>query len=104
MSCCRSRWRRGRNTRWRFEYEGNKVIHDEGGGNFAVAARGHPGIPTSTLFCDHATYDLKFRFPKQYTLVSVGKTNQRSQRRRRDGFGLEIRRADRRRGIQLREY
>ncbi len=53
----------------RFEYEGNKVIRGEGGGNFSVGARSswYPNVPS------HATYDLKFHVPKQYTLVSVGK-------------------------------
>jgi hypothetical protein len=55
-----------------FEYEGNKVIRDEGGGNFAVLARSS-WYPNVNSFLDHATYDLKFRVPKRYTLVSVGK-------------------------------
>jgi hypothetical protein len=55
-----------------FEYEGNKVIRDEGGGNFSVGARSS-WYPNVNSFLDHATYDLKFRFPKRFTLVSVGK-------------------------------
>ncbi len=55
-----------------FEYEGSKVIRDEGGGNFSVVAR-TSWYPNVNSFLDHATYDLKFRAPKQFTLVSVGK-------------------------------
>jgi hypothetical protein len=56
----------------RFEYEGSKVIRGEGGGNFSVVARSS-WYPNVNSFLDHATYDLKFHVPKQYTLVSVGK-------------------------------
>jgi hypothetical protein len=56
----------------KFEYEGNKVIQDEGGGNFTVMARSS-WYPNVNSFLDHATYDLKFRVPKRFTLVSVGK-------------------------------
>jgi hypothetical protein len=62
----------GKKYMLRFEYEGNKVIRDEGGGNFSVVAR-ESWYPNVNAFLDHATYDLKFHFPKQYTLVSVGK-------------------------------
>ena len=60
----------GKNYRLNFEYEGNKVIQDEGGGNFSVGARSS-WYPNVNSFLDHATYDLKFRIPKRYTLVSV---------------------------------
>ena len=62
----------GRKYMLSFEYEGNKVIQDEGGGNFSVGARSS-WYPNVNAFLDHATYDLKFRVPKRYTLVSVGK-------------------------------
>jgi hypothetical protein len=62
----------GKKYSLKFEYEGNKVIHDEGGGNFSVVAR-ESWYPNVNTFLDHATYDLKFRVPKRYTLVSVGK-------------------------------
>jgi hypothetical protein len=55
-----------------FEYDGSKVIRDEGGGNFSVEAR-ESWYPNVNSFLDHATYDLTFRVPKKYTLVSVGK-------------------------------
>jgi aminopeptidase N len=62
----------GKKYSLRFEYEGNKVIRSEGGGNFSVGARSS-WYPNVNSFHDHATYDLKFRVPKQFTLVSVGK-------------------------------
>ena len=56
----------------RIEYTGDKVIHKEGGGNFSVGAR-ESWYPNVNTFRDHAAYDLTFRVPKKYTLVSVGK-------------------------------
>lgn len=61
----------GKKYSLKFEYEGNKVIQDEGGGNFSVGARSS-WYPNVNSFLDHATYDLKFRVPKRYTMVSVG--------------------------------
>jgi Carboxypeptidase regulatory-like domain/Peptidase family M1 domain len=54
------------------EYQGNKVVRDEGGGNFAVGAR-TSWYPSVNAFNDRATFDLTFKVPKQYTLVGVGK-------------------------------
>jgi hypothetical protein len=51
--------------------QGDKVIVSAGGGNFAVGAR-ESWYPSLNAFRDHAMYDLTFRVPKQYTLVSVG--------------------------------
>jgi hypothetical protein len=62
----------GKKYTLRFEYEGNKVLRDEGGGNYSVGARSS-WYPNVNSFLDHATYELKFRSPRQYTLVSVGK-------------------------------
>jgi hypothetical protein len=53
------------------EYTGDKVVHKAGGGNFSVEAR-ESWYPNVNTFRDHARYDLTFRVPKQYTLVSVG--------------------------------
>jgi hypothetical protein len=53
------------------EYTGDKVVHKEGGGNFSVEAR-ESWYPNVNTFRDHARYDLTFKVPKQYTLVSVG--------------------------------
>src|SRR5262245_30755900 len=54
------------------EYQGNKVVTDEGGGNFAVGAR-TSWYPSVNAFNDRATFDLTFKVPKQYVLVGVGK-------------------------------
>jgi len=53
-------------------YEGDKVVRDAGNGNFAVGAR-ESWYPSLNSFMDRATYDLTFRVPKRYMLVSVGK-------------------------------
>jgi hypothetical protein len=53
-------------------YEGDKVITDAGNGNFAVGAR-ESWYPSLNSFADRATYDLTFRIPKRYSIVSVGK-------------------------------
>lgn len=54
------------------EYEGNKVLQDEGGGNFAVGAR-TSWYPSVNAFGDRSTFDLIFKVPHEYTLVGVGK-------------------------------
>jgi len=54
------------------EYQGDKVVRKEGGGNFSVGAR-QSWYPNLNSFHDHALYDLTFSVPKSYTLVSVGK-------------------------------
>ncbi len=52
------------------EYAGDQVIHNAGSGNFSVRARSswYPSNP----FPDHAKYELTYKVPHQYTLVSVG--------------------------------
>ena len=52
-------------------YEGDKVVRDEGNGNFSVGSR-ESWYPSLNSFIDRATYDLTFRIPKRYMLVSVG--------------------------------
>jgi hypothetical protein len=56
----------------RIEYAGDKIVHKEGGGNFSVGAR-ESWYPNVNTFRDRTPYDLTFRVPKRYTLVSVGK-------------------------------
>jgi len=51
---------------------GDRVVTNAGGGNFSVGAR-ESWYPSLNSFRDHAQYDLTFKVPKQYTLVSVGK-------------------------------
>jgi Peptidase family M1 domain len=53
-------------------YAGAQVIHNQGSGNFSVRAREN-WYPSLNPMIDRATYDLVFKFPKPYTLVSVGK-------------------------------
>jgi hypothetical protein len=54
------------------QYEGNKVIHNEGRGNYSVDAR-ESWYPAASAFRDRATYDITFHAPKGLTLVGVGK-------------------------------
>jgi hypothetical protein len=63
---------KGQKYRIRIEYQGNKVIEDAGGGNFAVGAR-TSWYPSVNAFNDRATFDLTFKVPNKYTLVGVGK-------------------------------
>lgn len=53
------------------EYGGDKVVSSEGGGSFAVRAR-TSWYPSLNSFADRATYDLTFKVPRQFMLVSVG--------------------------------
>ena len=54
------------------EYAGDKVVNDAGGGTFAIGAR-ESWYPSLNSFSDRATFDLTFKVPKRYLLVSVGK-------------------------------
>jgi hypothetical protein len=63
---------KGREYKILIEYQGNKVIADEGGGNFAVGAR-TSWYPSINSFNDRATFDLTFKVPGKYVLVGVGK-------------------------------
>jgi hypothetical protein len=62
----------------RIEYEGDHVITSHGNGNFAVGAR-TSWYPSINTFLDRATYDLVFKVPKSYTVVSVGKLEKESK-------------------------
>ncbi len=62
------------------DYEGDKVIEEEGDGSFAVAARSSWN-PSLNSFADRATFDLTFRIPKKYSLVSVGKLDRAGRSR-----------------------
>jgi hypothetical protein len=54
------------------EYAGNKVIQNEGKGNYSVGAREN-WYPAVSVFRDRATYDITFHAPRGLTLVGVGK-------------------------------
>jgi hypothetical protein len=63
---------KGRKYTLTVEYQGEKVLQDAGGGNFAIGAR-TSWYPNVNTFKDRATFDLTFKVPKQFMLVSVGK-------------------------------
>lgn len=63
---------KGRKYKLTVEYQGEKVLQDAGGGNFAIGAR-TSWYPNINTFKDRATFDLTFKVPKQFTLISVGK-------------------------------
>jgi hypothetical protein len=63
---------RGETIRLRLVYEGSQVLYDGGDGNFAVGAR-TSWYPNLGVFEDPATYELTFRIPKSYEIVSVGR-------------------------------
>lgn len=56
----------------RVDYEGDRVLRNEGGGTFSVGAR-TSWYPSLNAFHDHAVYQLTFKVPHQCTLVSIGK-------------------------------
>ena len=63
---------KGRTYTLHIEYEGNKVVEDAGSGSFFVRARSS-WYPSLNSFTDRATFDLTFKVPKQYVVISVGK-------------------------------
>jgi hypothetical protein len=62
----------GADVQLTIEYEGDKVVRNSGGGTFAVAAR-TSWYPSLNTFTDRTPYDLTFRIPRKYSLVSVGR-------------------------------
>jgi hypothetical protein len=59
-------------TIWlRLTYEGKDVLRDAGDGNFLVGAR-DSWYPNLGTFTDLASFDLTYRCPKGYQIVSVG--------------------------------
>lgn len=63
---------KGREYQVTAEYEGDKVVRKAGGGTYSVGAR-TSWYPSINAFSDRATYDLTFTYPKDLTLVSIGK-------------------------------
>ncbi len=53
------------------EYAGDKVVTKAGNGSFYIAAR-EAWYPNLNGFKERALYDLTFRIPKKYHLISVG--------------------------------
>src|SRR5215472_535753 len=66
--------RAGREYEFEFHYSG-KVIHDAGEHVFYVSARG-TWYPASGM--NFTTFDLRFRYPREYDLVSLGDTVEES--------------------------
>ena len=54
------------------QYSGDKVLEHAGEGSFYVRAR-TSWYPNLNGFGEHATYDLTFKVPKNYKVISVGK-------------------------------
>ena len=56
-----------------FEYDGAKSLLDAGTGNYFLRSRAN-WYPNNigSRFLDRASFDIKFRYPKQLTLVGVG--------------------------------
>ena len=63
---------KGRQYKMTIEYGGEKVLENAGGGSFYVGAR-TSWYPSVNAFTDRATFDLTFKVPSKYTLVSNGK-------------------------------
>ena len=61
----------GKKLRARFTYEGEDVLRDAGDGNFLIGAR-DSWYPNLGTFTDLATFDLTFRTPKGFQVISVG--------------------------------
>lgn len=61
----------GKETFITVEYAGDKVVEDAGGGSFYVRAR-TSWYPNLNGFGEHALYDLTFKVPRKYKVVSVG--------------------------------
>jgi hypothetical protein len=54
------------------EYAGDKVLEEAGEGSFYVSARSS-WYPNLNGFGEHALYDLTFKVPRAYKVISVGK-------------------------------
>ena len=61
----------GREYSINIEYAGDKVLEQAGEGSFYVGAR-TSWYPNLNGFGEHALYDLTFKVPRQYTVISVG--------------------------------
>lgn len=62
------------------QYEGDKVIEQAGEGNFYVRAR-TSWYPNLNGFGEHALYDLTYKIPRKYKIISVGKKESESTER-----------------------
>jgi hypothetical protein len=62
------------------EYEGDKVLEEAGEGSFYVGAR-TSWYPNLNGFGERALYDLTFKVPRQYKVISVGQLKEESVER-----------------------
>ena len=60
------------------EYAGDKVLENAGGGSFYVGAR-TSWYPNLNGFGERALYDLTFKVPKKYKVISIGELQSESQ-------------------------
>jgi hypothetical protein len=60
------------------EYSGDKVLESAGDGSFYVLAR-TSWYPNLNGFGEHALYDLTFKVPHQYKVISIGKLESESR-------------------------
>ncbi|MDT8070818.1 MAG: M1 family aminopeptidase [Terriglobia bacterium] len=67
----------GQETSITIEYAGDKVIENAGGGSYYVQARSS-WYPNLNGFGERATYDLTFKVPRKFKLISVGDLKQES--------------------------
>lgn len=59
------------------QYEGDKVLDSAGDGSYYVRAR-TSWYPNLNGFGEHAMYDLTFKVPKKYKVISIGKLKDES--------------------------
>jgi len=59
------------------EYSGDKVLEEAGEGSYYVGAR-TSWYPNLNGFGEHALYDLTFKVPKKYRVISVGQLKEES--------------------------
>ncbi len=59
------------------QYEGDKVLEQAGDGSYYVRAR-TSWYPNLNGFGEHALYDLTFKVPRKYKVISVGKLQEES--------------------------
>jgi Peptidase family M1 domain/Carboxypeptidase regulatory-like domain len=61
----------GEQTSITIEYAGDKVVEDAGGGSYYIQAR-TSWYPNLNGFGEDALYDLTFKVPRKYKLISIG--------------------------------
>jgi hypothetical protein len=67
----------GKDSSITVQYEGDKVLEHAGEGSFYVRARSS-WYPNLNGFGEHALYDLTYKVPRRYTVISVGKLQSES--------------------------